>query len=194
MLKEWLEWYTGKNKYKNISDWQVKIIDKLVENQKLTKLLYYTDVDPLRQPPLTPEQIQVIYERHIIPSKPSFKLPNPVTSIYFYLDDIIEDTSLLFVEGKLEVKIITPHHLLHCRDEKGRFSTRNMLIAQEFANATRSPSFFFLNGLNLERQDQRSTFEGNFDCVELQDRHVRIPKSYVNSLLSGFSKLKKLIW
>ncbi len=35
-----------------------KIINRLQSNQKLLKLLYYNDKDPLSQPDLTPEQIQ----------------------------------------------------------------------------------------------------------------------------------------
>ena len=43
-----------------------KIIKRLMANQKLVKLLYYTDKDPLSQPDLTPEQIRgEIYEKLI---------------------------------------------------------------------------------------------------------------------------------
>lgn len=43
-----------------------KIIKRLMANQKLVKLLYYTDKDPLSQPDLTPEQIrEEIYEKLI---------------------------------------------------------------------------------------------------------------------------------
>ncbi len=43
-----------------------KIIKRLMANQKLVKLLYYTDPDPLNQPDLTPEQIrEEVYEKLI---------------------------------------------------------------------------------------------------------------------------------
>ena len=43
-----------------------KIIKRLMANQKLVKLLYYTDKDPLNQPDLTPEQIrEEVYEKLI---------------------------------------------------------------------------------------------------------------------------------
>ena len=43
-----------------------KIIKRLMANQNLVKLLYYTDLDPLNQPDLTPEQIrEKVYEKLI---------------------------------------------------------------------------------------------------------------------------------
>lgn len=43
-----------------------KIIKRLMANQKLVKLLYYTDPDPLNQPDLTSEQIrEEVYEKLI---------------------------------------------------------------------------------------------------------------------------------
>ena len=43
-----------------------RIMKRLLANQKLLKLLYYTDMDPLNQPDLTPEQIrEEVFERLI---------------------------------------------------------------------------------------------------------------------------------
>lgn len=43
-----------------------KIMKRLLANQKLLKLLYYTDMDPLNQPDLTSEQIrEEVFERLI---------------------------------------------------------------------------------------------------------------------------------
>ncbi len=43
-----------------------KIIKRLMANQRLVKLLYYTDPDPLNQPDLTSEQIrEEVYEKLI---------------------------------------------------------------------------------------------------------------------------------
>lgn len=43
-----------------------KIVTRLQSNQKLLKLLYYTDKDPYSQPDLTPDQIQNdVYEKLI---------------------------------------------------------------------------------------------------------------------------------
>lgn len=43
-----------------------RIIKRLIANQKLLKLLYYTDQDPLNQPDLTPEQIrEEVFEKLI---------------------------------------------------------------------------------------------------------------------------------
>lgn len=43
-----------------------KIVTRLQSNQKLLKLLYYTDKDPYSQPDLTPTQIQTeVYEKLI---------------------------------------------------------------------------------------------------------------------------------
>lgn len=43
-----------------------RIIKRLTANQKLLKLLYYTDKDPLNQPDLTPEQIrEEVFEKLI---------------------------------------------------------------------------------------------------------------------------------
>ncbi len=43
-----------------------KIIKRLMANQKLVKLLYYTDPDPLNQPDLTPEQIREEVQERLI--------------------------------------------------------------------------------------------------------------------------------
>lgn len=176
-MLNWIQWRLNRENYKDISDWHIKLIDTFLENPKLTKLLYYTDFAPLEQPDLTPKQLKEVYRRHIIPSKPStFQSSDPVTSIYFYLDDVTE--SWFFIEGKLVVKIITPHHLINIKE-----GTRNMLLAQEIVNSTHSISFFFVHGLNFEKQDQKDTFEGDYDLIELHDHHVQIPKN--SSCLRG---------
>lgn len=48
----------GVRNCKDLGENAQKIIKRLLANQKLLKLLYYTDKDPLSQPDLTNEQIQ----------------------------------------------------------------------------------------------------------------------------------------
>ncbi|MFC7443521.1 hypothetical protein [Laceyella putida] len=176
MLKELIRWFFGLNKYQSISAYQIKIAEKLAGNQRLAKLLYYTSDRPFDEPDLNEIQINELYQRHIIPSKPPLKLSDPVTSIYFHLDDIGERDDWLFAQGELEVRIITPHHLMYIKDKDGKRKTRNWEIAQEFQNSTRM--LFILSGLNLTEQDQKTAFSGEFDVLELKDENIRILKKF----------------
>lgn len=68
-----------------------KIIKRLVANQDLLKLLYYTDMDPLSQPDLTEEQIKKeIYSKLIkfIPKSIVQNLPNSYLIINVVEGDI----------------------------------------------------------------------------------------------------------
>lgn len=56
----------GVRNCKDLGENAQKIIKRLMANQRLVKLLYYTDKDPLNQPDLTEEQIRgEVYEKLI---------------------------------------------------------------------------------------------------------------------------------
>lgn len=56
----------GVRNCKDLGENAQKIIKRLMANQRLVKLLYYTDKDPLNQPDLTEEQIrEKVYEQLI---------------------------------------------------------------------------------------------------------------------------------
>lgn len=56
----------GVRNCKDLGENAQKIIKRLMANQRLVKLLYYTDKDPLNQPDLTEEQIRgKVYEQLI---------------------------------------------------------------------------------------------------------------------------------
>ena len=63
-----------------------KIIQRLIANQNLVKLLYYTDKDPLSQPDLTDEQLkQEVFEKliKIVPKVGSKETAHSVVAVRF---------------------------------------------------------------------------------------------------------------
>lgn len=57
-----------------------KLVNRLLENQNLLKLLYYTNADPLSMPDLTKEQIQTEIFNNLIRVTPSIKIEDSAQS------------------------------------------------------------------------------------------------------------------
>ncbi len=87
-----------------------KIIKRLEANQRLLKLLYYTDKDPFSQPDLTSEQIQEeVYEKliRVVPRVGATETANSIIAMTIMGGDLISQNNQ-FTKISIRFEVLVP--------------------------------------------------------------------------------------
>ena len=104
------------------------LIDKILSNDRLCKMLYYTDKDPLNQPKLTDEQKMGLFGKNIR-IVPKLYVDNPVLNyIIISFDNFVESSNPEFRDNIIEFDIVCHFDQWQMKD----YNLRPYRIAAEF--------------------------------------------------------------
>lgn len=120
-------YHPPKSSFLSINKDMKLLVDKIMANERLCKLLYYTDVDALNKPKLTDEQKISLFNKQIR-LVPKLYVDNPVLNyIIISFDNFVESDNLEFRDNIIEFDIICHFDQWQLKD----FDLRPYRIAAE---------------------------------------------------------------
>ncbi len=143
-----------KSSFLNIAKDTSIIIDRIIKNQKILKLLYHTTSDSLKKPDLTSEQIKSLFKEKQISNIPTLKI-NAEGNKYNYIrvsytDFYPNDYNPYYRDNVIEIKIICP---FDCWD-LGNFELRPYRIAGEIDALLQNTHLTGIGTLQLAQASQ----------------------------------------
>lgn len=165
---------TKKTDFECVSEDIYKIATRILENKKLSKLIFYNEEDALKRPDLTEEQKQELFEKLIstIPHVPS--LEEQKTAIMILFDGFSPNaTNPHYMDCVLQFDILCHKELWKVNDARNATALRPYMIAHELFSMFHEKKLTgigntqFINGelLILGADAEYSGISLSFSCI-----------------------------